>query len=74
MANTFYVKLNLQESKGKINDRALGKHLTNVNNYAHMYRGNSMASSVIWNKHAQVSFSKVIKIARVRRTSTISSL
>ena len=33
--------------------------------------GNSMVSSAIWKKHARVSFSKTIKIARVRRTSTI---
>ncbi len=33
--------------------------------------GNSMASSAIWKKHARVSFSKTIEIARVRRTSAI---
>ncbi len=33
--------------------------------------GNSMVWSAIWKKHAQVSFSKTIKIARVRRTSAI---
>jgi hypothetical protein len=36
--------------------------------------GNSMVSSAIWKKHARVSFSKTIKIARVRRTCAISSL
>ncbi len=33
--------------------------------------GNSMVSSAIWKKHARVSFSKTIEIARVRRTSAI---
>ncbi len=33
--------------------------------------GNSMVSSAIWKKHARVSFSKTIKIARVQRTSEI---
>ncbi len=33
--------------------------------------GNSMVSSAIWKRHARVSFSKTIKIARVRRTSAI---
>ncbi len=35
------------------------------------YIDNSMVSSAIWKKHARVSFSKTIKIARVRRTSAI---
>ena len=30
--------------------------------------GSSMVSSAIWEKHARVSFSKTIKITRVRRT------
>ena len=33
--------------------------------------GNSMVSRAIWKKHARVSFSKTIEIARVRRTSAI---
>ncbi len=33
--------------------------------------GNSMVSSAIWKKHARVSFSKTIKIARVQRMSAI---
>ena len=33
--------------------------------------GNSMVSSAIWKKHARVCFSKTIKTARVRRTSSI---
>jgi hypothetical protein len=36
--------------------------------------GSSMVSSAIWEKHARVSFSKNIKITRVRRTSGISSI
>ena len=36
--------------------------------------GNSMVSRAIWKKHAQVSFSKTIKIARIRRTSAIWGL
>jgi hypothetical protein len=35
---------------------------------------NSMVSGASWEKHAWVRFSKTIKIARVRRTSTIWSL
>ena len=33
-----------------------------------------MVSSAIWKKHARVSFSKTIKIARLRRTSAIWGL
>jgi hypothetical protein len=33
--------------------------------------GNRMVCHAIWEKHARVSFSKTIKIARVRRTSAI---
>ena len=36
--------------------------------------GKSMVSSAIWKKHARVSFSNSIKIARVRRTSSIWGL
>ncbi len=40
-------------------------------NIAGISISNSMVSSAIWKKHARVSFSKTIKIARVRRTSAI---
>ena len=33
--------------------------------------GNSTVSSAIWERHARVSFSKMYKIAQVRRTSAI---
>ena len=37
--------------------------------YSDICISNSTVSSAIWKKHEQVSFSKTIKIARVRRTS-----
>ena len=39
--------------------------------YNFIFIGNSMFSSTIWEKHARVSFSKTIKIARVRSWNAI---